>query len=45
MRLSRPCIFDGLAADSEAVKKWGFGTKLNMNEILPMLRGEEEEEE
>jgi hypothetical protein len=40
MRLSRPCIFDGLGLNSTAVKKWGFGTKLEMSDILPMLRGE-----
>jgi hypothetical protein len=43
MRLSRPCIFDGLALNTNAVKKWGFGTKLEMSDVLPMLRGEETE--
>jgi len=42
LRLSRPCIFDGLALESNAVKKWGFGTKLEMADVLPMLRGENE---
>ena len=40
MRLSRPCIFDGLGLNSVSVKKWGFGTKLDLLDVLPMLRGE-----
>lgn len=41
LRLSRPCIFDGLALNSTAVQKWGFGTKLNLLDVFPIIGGKE----
>ncbi len=45
MRLSRPCIFDGLALNSTAVQEWGFGTKLSLFDVLPLIGGESKNKE